>query len=89
MKKEFNEKEFRKFYAKHAKKHKLNPNPDDPEHHYDYRKAYSAGHEPDESGHWPSEFKEAKHPNRFVNGMDTITGNKMTQLQKFKQQYRG
>jgi len=24
--------------------------------------------------HWPSLFKGANHPNRFVNGVDTITG---------------
>jgi len=68
------EADFQKWYANISQKKGLNPNPDDPKHHYDYRAAYHAGMSPDESGHWPSEFKTADHPNRFVNGIDTITG---------------
>ena len=70
------EKDFKEFYAKHAKKHGLNPNPDDPKHHYNYRAAYAAGASPDKTGHWPSQFKEKSHPNRYVDGVDTITGKK-------------
>jgi hypothetical protein len=55
----------------------LNPNPDDPAHQYDWRgwfRAYQAnparfGPQPDPSDgrlHFPSEFKTADHPNRFV-----------------------
>ena len=40
------EDKFQKWYANHAKNLKLNPDPDNPEHHYDYRKAYKAGAEP-------------------------------------------
>jgi len=58
-----------------ARKLNLNPNPDDPKHYYDYRAAYLAGASPDKQGHWPSKFKLPEHPNRFVNGIDTITGN--------------
>lgn len=70
------EKEFRAWYADISKKWGLDKNPDDPEHHYDYRAAWQAGAEPDPEadGHWPSTFKAADHPNRFVNGEDTITG---------------
>jgi hypothetical protein len=65
---------FQKWYAKHAAKWNLNPNPDDPRHHYDYRAAFRAGKGPDKTGHWPSKFKGKKHPRRFIDGIDTITG---------------
>ena len=80
--------EFRKFYGHHAKKWNLDPNPDAPEHHYDYRAAFKAGHRPDKTGHWPSIHKGENHPNRYVDGVDTKTGKKMTKLQKMKQEYR-
>lgn len=57
---------FQKWYAGHARRLGLNPNPDDPEHHYDYRAAYRAGVGPGPDGHWPSRFKDETHPNRFV-----------------------
>lgn len=47
---------------------------------YDYRRAWAAGARPnvrdpgDQLLHWPSQFKGPDHPNRFVNGIDTITG---------------
>uniref|UniRef100_A0A6M3J2B6 Putative methyltransferase n=1 Tax=viral metagenome TaxID=1070528 RepID=A0A6M3J2B6_9ZZZZ len=67
--------EFNKWYGTIAKQTGLSPDPDDPRHHYNYRAAYSAGVQgPDTSGHWPSRFKSQDHPNRFVNGIDTITG---------------
>jgi len=70
------EQSFRKWYAQKAQQLGLDPNPDDPRHHYDYRAAYQSGMEgPTEpGGHWDSRFKDAQHPNRFVGGMDTITG---------------
>lgn len=72
---QFDERAFQAWYANHAKNLNLNPNPDDPRHHYDYRAAYMAGAEPDpQTGHWDSRFKAPDHPNRFVNGIDTITG---------------
>jgi len=57
------------------------PNLNDPS--YDYRRAWAAGARPDvrdptdKQYHWPSEFKGASHPNRFVQGVDTITGRPM------------
>lgn len=56
------EPEFRSWYADRSKRLGLDPNPDAPEHHYDYRAAHRAGAEPDETGHWPSEFKTEGHP---------------------------
>ena len=57
----------------------VNPNPDDPRHFYDNRAAFRAGAIPqidptDGRYHWPSQFKAPGHPNRFVGGIDTITG---------------
>jgi hypothetical protein len=55
----------------------INPNPDNPLHFYDYRKAWKAGKmTPGPGGHFSSEFKLPGHPNRFVDGVDTITGEK-------------
>src|SRR5262245_35626721 len=71
---EDDEEEFQRWYAEHAKKNKLNPDPDFPGQFYDYRAAFRAGAAPDAEGHWPSEFKRVGHPNRFVEGIDTITG---------------
>ncbi|MFN3075934.1 MAG: hypothetical protein ABT940_03445 [Alphaproteobacteria bacterium] len=68
------EAEFRAWYSGHAKKLGLSQNPDDPLHYYDYRAAWAAGAAPDTSGHWPSEFKLAGHPNLIVAGVDTRTG---------------
>jgi len=70
----FKEEEFQKWYKDQAKKTGINPNPDAPEHFYDYRAAYKAGAKPDASGHWPSEFKLEGHPNLYINGIDTRTG---------------
>lgn len=65
---------FQTWYRARTAKAGLDPNPDAPEHKYDYRRAYIAGAAPDQTGHWPSEFKAPDHPNRFVDGIDTITG---------------
>lgn len=65
---------FSEFKAKHGEE----PNLFDPN--YDYRAAWSAGARPtvrdpgDNMLHWPSQFKGPEHPNRYVNGVDTITG---------------
>lgn len=82
------EPKFRSWYAERAKRLKLNPDPDDPQHFYDYRAAYKAGAEPDETGHWPSEFKREGHPNLFVGGADTRTGKKVPSPSEFMQQSR-
>ena len=69
---------FQDWYAKQAYENGLSPNPDDPEHQYDWRAAHNAGAEgqlaEDGYKHWPSEFKRPDHPNRFIDGIDTITG---------------
>ena len=70
------ERAFGSWYAGKAKALKLNPNPDDPRHHYDYRSAFRAGAGPDKSGHWPSKFKRLSHSKRYIDGYDTITGKK-------------
>src|SRR3990167_641126 len=75
----FDETAFQRWYKAWAAKAGLDPDPDNPLHRYDYRAAYRAGAIPKrakEDGlyHWPSEFKAADHPNRFVNGMDTKYG---------------
>jgi hypothetical protein len=52
--------------------------------HYDYRRAWAAGARPDvrdptdKQFHWPSEFKSEAHPNRYVEGIDTLTGQPVT-----------
>ncbi len=73
------ESDFQDWYRAWSMVTGLNPNPDDPRHHYDMRRAYQAGATPrldptDQRMHWPSQFKALDHPNRFVNGIDTITG---------------
>src|SRR5262245_36005176 len=68
------ESNFRRWYNNYAVRLRLNPDPDDPRHQYDYRSAWKAGAKPDAQGHWPSQFKLPDHPNRYVNGIDTITG---------------
>lgn len=74
------ESKFQKWYRDIAKKTGIDENPDDPEHMYDYRGAYKAGMVPeigmDGEYHWPSQFKDPDHPTRYVDDVDTITGQK-------------
>lgn len=76
--KDSEEKDFKEWYKGWAEEAGIDPNPDDPRHHYDYRSAYRAGAFPtpqdDGKLHWPSQFKHPDHPNRYVNGVDTTTG---------------
>ena len=70
---------FQQWYADWAARAGINPDPDNPEHQYDYRAAWKAGAEPqidptDQRYHWPSKFKADDHPNRIVDGVDTKTG---------------
>lgn len=68
---------FQIWYKRLAEQYGIDPNPDDPEHHYDYRAAFMAGANPIANGHWPSEFKGDAHPNRYPpeeNYMDTKLG---------------
>jgi hypothetical protein len=62
------EQAFQDWYAKWAKITGINPNPDDPEHYYDYRGAYKAGvgpsFQPEHNQYrWPDQFKQMNHPN--------------------------
>lgn len=73
------EAQFQTWYSGWAKKAGIDPNPDNPEHKYDYRAAFKAGAVPaiskeDGRYHWPSQFKADDHPNRFVGGKDTKGG---------------
>jgi len=76
------EKDFQTWYAGISKTAGISSNPDDPLHKYDYRGAFLAAkknpkkYAPEvspEDGliHFPSEFKDPDHPNRFVKGVDT------------------
>lgn len=87
------EQAFAKWYAEWAQRAGLDPNPDAPEHRYDYRAAYTAGAIPqidpsDGRYHWPSQFKADDHPNRYVNGVDTKTGQRMSP-DAFEREYAG
>lgn len=78
------EAKFRHWFARWANQpgNMVNPDPDHKEHYYDYRAAWRAGvSPPPPGGHWPSRFKTEDHPNRFIQGIDTITGSPMTQNQ--------
>ena len=59
-------------FQKLAKETGIDTNPDNPLHKYDYRGAWKAGKlNVNEEQHFPSEFKDVDHPNRFVGGVDT------------------
>lgn len=68
---------FQNWYQQRASQWGLNPNPDDPRQFYDYRAAWRNGAEPDETGHWPSDFKLHGHPNENVGGYSTISGQRV------------
>lgn len=75
---------FQEWYAYWADITGIDPDPDHPEHYYDYRACYLGSGQPDEDLHWPSEYKLADHPDRFVDGIDTITGDHMPVILPFK-----
>jgi hypothetical protein len=68
---------FRQWYQRMAQQYGLSSNPDAPDQFYDYRAAFRAGAKPDASGHWPSAFKKAGHPNEVVGGFNTRTGERV------------
>lgn len=70
----FDEMNFRKWYSQNVASRGLSPNPDDPEHLYDYRAAWKSGASADPSGHMSSQFKQIGHPRYFLDGRDTTTG---------------
>lgn len=78
---------FRKWYEGWAQRLSLSRDPDDPRHKYDYRAAFRAGVVPDESGHWPSQFKADDHPDRFVGSVDTKTGVETITREEFSRRY--
>lgn len=68
---------FENWYQTMARRHDLAPDPDAPEQFYDYRAAYRAGAQPDQTGHWPSTFKQPGHPNMVVGGFNVQTGERV------------
>ena len=76
------EAEFQTWYSGISKKTGLNPDPDDPNHFYDYRAAHKAGAMPDKTGHWPSQFKREGHPRMVVDGVNTKTGEPVDEFAK-------
>ena len=78
------EQDFQKWYKARAKKAGISEDPDDPMHAYDYRRAFDAGVEPqvspdDGKHHWDDRFKLDNHPELFVNGVDTRTGQRVAE----------
>ena len=82
---------FMRWYQQIAVQRGLAPDPFDPQHHYDHVAAYLSGAaptanpDPTQDGHWPSAFKMAGHPNRFIpqeggTQLDTLTGEQLGQL---------
>ena len=58
---------FQDTYTKYATIHKLSKNPNDFQHHYDYRQAWEDGAlRADTKGHLPSKYKMAGHPRTFM-----------------------
>lgn len=73
---------FQKWYQDWAQRTGINPNPDDPEHYYDYRGAWKEGVSPawdeeDKRYHWDSRFKVEGHPRMILDGINTKTGQKV------------
>lgn len=79
---------FRKWYAELSGRMGLNPDPDDPNHYYDYRalnRAVESGQveDPATGGHMPSTFKVVGHPREILPDrqgrlFDTVTSNYLT-----------
>ena len=70
------ERKFQEEYSRVSRTLGLSPNPDDPQHFYDYRGLFKeTGHlGVGPQKHFPSKFKLAGHPNLIVGGIDTRTG---------------
>lgn len=66
------ERDFQNWYSAIAKRLRIAPNPDDPEHHYDYRaffrdmKAGKAASPDEPGGHFPSTYKVEGHPRTYL-----------------------
>jgi len=75
--------EFDAWYSGIARRYGLNPNPYDPRHSYDYKRAFEEGvRTPDASGHFPSKYKLPGHPNLVVGGVDTRTGERVQTMER-------
>ena len=68
--------DFEEWYEIYSRAHRLNPDPLDLRHQYDYEEAFNAGVREAISEHLPSRFKGIGHPRRFIKGIDTVTGKK-------------
>jgi len=71
---------FRRWYDAWASRYGMNPDPDDPRQHYDYRAAFQQGIPPPNVAageHWPSLDKDEGHPNIIVGGFHTKTGQRV------------
>jgi hypothetical protein len=77
---------FPDWYSGWAQTLGLDIDPDHPDHHYDWRRAFTAGAVPDINGHWPSEFKRPTHPNLYVEDeedlLNTKTGERWVRASK-------
>ena len=62
---------FNEWWGNVVREHGYDPDPDNPLHFYDYRKAYEGNHPiPKRLHHWDSRYKHDLHPNRFIPGTD-------------------
>ena len=60
---------FKEWWQEVLNIHGFDPDPDNPEHFYDYRAAHKAGEPiPGPGQHMSSKYKSPLHPNRFVSG---------------------
>lgn len=69
------EAQFKRWYGAMSQEHGLNPDPEGQ--FYDYRAAFKEGAEPDDTGHWPSQFKLPGHPAMVVGGFHVQTGERV------------
>lgn len=72
----FDELAFRDWYRNLPQVHgkQISPDPDDPEHFYDWRGAFRGGNkDANVENHWPSEFKTPDHPRRMLGPIDTTS----------------
>ena len=62
---------FKEWWQEVLNIHGFDPDPDNPEHFYDYRAAFDANTPiPKKGEHWVSKFKHDLHENRFVSGKE-------------------
>jgi len=77
---------FRNWFSGVSTAYDLNPDPNAG--FYDYESAYRDGvRKPDKEGHWPSKYKKVGHPNMIVDGINTKTGARATDVDYFFESY--